>query len=220
METEMFKTAIYEEQQTLWPQSGRHILARYDESSIIVYQAYRPSIAEFAVSHGFFGGDFSYNRMSWIKPNFLWMMYRCGWCTKEGQDRVLAVRLPLPFFDWLLSEAVQSTYDEACFATREDWQAEIRRSCVRLQWDPDRNPCGGRQERKAIQLGLRGEALRRYGREDILEIVDITRFVLEQSSHKTCASALLTPLESVYTPWEEATCSRIGLHGWNGGCQQ
>ena len=29
--------------------------------------------------------------MSWIKPNFLWKMYRCGWATKEGQEIVLAV---------------------------------------------------------------------------------------------------------------------------------
>jgi len=27
--------------------------------------------------------------MSWIKPNFLWMMYRCGWGTKEGQQVTL-----------------------------------------------------------------------------------------------------------------------------------
>ena len=43
-------------------------------------------------THGYFGGDhFSLNRMSWVKPNFLWMMYRSGWGQKEGQVVVLAV---------------------------------------------------------------------------------------------------------------------------------
>ena len=83
----------YVDQARGWPQSGRHILAQFDADSIYVYQAYRPSIARFAVEHQKFGGEFSLNRMSWIKPNFLWMMYRAGWATKEGQEHILAVRL-------------------------------------------------------------------------------------------------------------------------------
>ncbi len=76
-----------------WPKTGRHILAQFDDESVIVYQAYRPAIGHFAAKNGFFGGEFSLSRMSWIKPNFLWMMYRCGWASKEGQEVVLAVRL-------------------------------------------------------------------------------------------------------------------------------
>jgi hypothetical protein len=217
---ETLKTAIYAEQRERWPQTGRHILAQHDEQSIIVYQAYRPSIAEFAASHCRFGGDFSYSRMSWIKPNFLWMMYRCGWCTKEGQERVLAVRLPLHFFDWLLSQAVPSTHDPVRFASREDWQTAVRTSCVRLQWDPDHDPSGGKLERKAIQLGLRGDALAHYGQQAPLEILDITAFVAEQRAHKASPRSLVTPLESVYTPQDEAVRSRIGLDGPQDGCQQ
>src|SRR5579885_3321276 len=90
-------TEAYMAQAARWPQSGRYILAHYDESSIVVYQAYRPAIGQFAVAHGYFGGSsFSCNRMSWIKPNFLWMMYRSGWGTKEGQEVVLAVWLNAP----------------------------------------------------------------------------------------------------------------------------
>jgi hypothetical protein len=83
------KSCRYLEQTDHWPPSGRHVLAQYDAESIFVYQAYRPSIALYAVEHQSFGGpDFSYTRMSWIKPNFLWMMYRCGWAAKAGQERV------------------------------------------------------------------------------------------------------------------------------------
>lgn len=34
-----------------WPKEGRHILAQYDEDSIVVYQAYCPEIAKYAVEH-------------------------------------------------------------------------------------------------------------------------------------------------------------------------
>ena len=52
-----------------------------------------------------FGGDrFSFSRMSWIKTNFLWMMYRCGWATKPGQEHVLAVRITHDGFNTILSQ--------------------------------------------------------------------------------------------------------------------
>ena len=92
------------------PKSGRHILAQFDDESVIVYQAYRPAIGHFAAQHGYFGGPFSLSRMSWIKPNFLWMMYRCGWGSKEGQEVVLAVRLKRTAFDEILRRAVHSSF--------------------------------------------------------------------------------------------------------------
>ena len=76
----------YLEQEKVWPQEGRHILAQFDQETVIVYQAYRPTTGHFAAEHKSFGKDFSYSRMSWVKPNFLWMMYRSGWGTKENQE--------------------------------------------------------------------------------------------------------------------------------------
>ena len=58
-------TEPYSEQVNVWPKEGRHILAQYDDNTIIVYQAYHPSIGHYAAEHGTFGGDFSYSRMSW-----------------------------------------------------------------------------------------------------------------------------------------------------------
>ncbi len=192
-------TARYTEQQSEWPQSGRHVLAQYDDTSLVVYQAYRPAIAEFAVKHQRFGGEFSYTRMSWIKPNFLWMMFRAGWATKEGQERILAVRLKRDFFDELLRDAVPSSFDSERFASHEDWKAAIERSDVRLQWDPDHDPLGKPLERRAIQLGLRGRTLRRYGEEALLGIEDITPFVIAQRAHLRDGFAeLVVPRERVY----------------------
>jgi hypothetical protein len=82
----------YLEQLSLWPLLGRHILAWYDHESIVVYQAFAADIADYAMAHQRFGGRFSFARMSWIEPGFLWMMFRSGWATKVGQQRVLATR--------------------------------------------------------------------------------------------------------------------------------
>ncbi|MFB0563500.1 MAG: DUF4291 family protein [Candidatus Lokiarchaeia archaeon] len=87
----MLKTAYYLNQLKNWPSDGRHILAQYDDESIFVYQAYRLSIACFAVENGFFGGEFDFGRTSWIKPGFLWMMFSSGWGTKKGQEVVLSI---------------------------------------------------------------------------------------------------------------------------------
>src|SRR4051794_19676692 len=111
-------TAPYEEQMKRWPQSGQHILAQFDEDTIIVYQAYRPEIGTFAIEKGYFGGDFKYSRMSWIKPDFLWMMYRSQWGQAEGQEVILAVRLKRKFFDSLLARAVPSSFDTDAFGSR------------------------------------------------------------------------------------------------------
>ncbi|WP_211209901.1 DUF4291 family protein [Uliginosibacterium gangwonense] len=88
----------YQEQLARWPQQGHHILAQFDADSIYVYQAYGDAIADYALCHQRFGGTFSYTRMSWIKPNFLWMMFRAGWASKAGQERILAIRLRRLFF--------------------------------------------------------------------------------------------------------------------------
>jgi hypothetical protein len=197
------ETELYVEQVKRWPQAGRHVLAHYDGDSVIVYQAYRPSIGRYAVEHGRLGGsEFSYARMSWVKPNFLWMMYRSGWGTKEGQEVTLGLRLRRAFFDALLAQAVESTWDAARFPTREAWQQAVAGSSVRLQWDPDHHPSGAKLERRAVQLGLRGPALEALGRHELLEVLDLTAFVAEQRAVLASAgvSALRVPREELYRP--------------------
>lgn len=204
---------LYKEQVCSWPVRGRHILANYDHDSIIVYQAYSPAIGHFAAKHGFFGGDFSFNRMSWIKPNFLWMMYRSGWGRKPGQEVTLAIQLSRSFFEEILLQAVPSTYSRRLFADRDEWKLALAKSNVRLQWDPDHNPNGHKVERRAIQLGLRGEILQRYGKDEILQIMNISEFVHRQRIiiEKSNLDELKTPKEKVYVPMNHNSSVRIGL---------
>ncbi|MCR5103362.1 MAG: DUF4291 domain-containing protein, partial [Eubacterium sp.] len=78
---------------------SREIRATYTDKTIRVYQAYNKHIAEEAISLGTFGSHFSMNRMTWIKPSFLWMMYRCGWGEKENQEHILAIDITRDGFD-------------------------------------------------------------------------------------------------------------------------
>jgi len=189
-------------QRARWPQEGAHILAQYDDESVIVYQAYRPSIGRYAVEHGHFGGpDFSFSRMSWIKPNFLWMMYRSGWGTKEGQEVTLALRLRRSYFESLLAAAVASSFDAQRFASRNAWQEAVATSDVRLQWDPDHSPSGAALARRAIQLGLRGDALAKMAKDELLEVIDLSDFVATQRAQAQDDNVdLLTPTEHVFVP--------------------
>ena len=208
------ETELYAVQAQIWPRDGRHILAHYDAETIVVYQAYCPAIGEFAIRHNYFGGDgFKYSRMSWIKPNFLWMMYRCGWGTKEGQETVLGVRMKRIFFDSLLAQAVASSFHASNFATQKQWQTAMAQSDVRLQWDPDHSPAGGKLARRAIQLGLKGPTLAAYGCQEILEIIDMTAFVAEQrqSLSESGRAGLVTPKERVYRPASHEICHKLGL---------
>lgn len=202
----------YARQIIRWPSSGRHILAAHDADTIVVYQAYAEDIARYAVQHQRFGGRFSLQRMSWIKPNFLWMMDRSGWATKPGQERVLAVRLSRTFFDHLLACAVVSSF-QSNSSSHEEWRRDVAASEVRLQWDPDHDPAGGRLARRALQLGLRAEALRCYATAEPHEIVDVTPFVREQHAFAVAGdhAPLLTPREDVYLPADLETRRRVGL---------
>lgn len=174
------KIKSYNEQIEKWPQQGHHIMAQYDNEKIIVYQSYRPEIGNFAVQNQYFGGAFSLDRMTWIKPNFLWMMYRNGWATKVVQEVVLAIHLKREAFERYLKQAVYSSYQSDLYESREEWQKKVKSSSIRLQWDPDHNPYGAKLERRAIQVGIRGKEAVNYAKDDILEIEDITPFVKEQ----------------------------------------
>src|SRR5438105_14753657 len=136
------RTESYLEQSKDWPASGRHILAQFDAETVLVYQAYRPAIGRFAAREQRFGGEFSFNRMSWIKPNFLWMMYRSGWETKEGQEIVLAIRIRRAGFDTILQNAVHATFTNEFYHSETAWRDVGESSDVRLQWDPDHDPRG------------------------------------------------------------------------------
>jgi hypothetical protein len=151
--------------------------------------------------------------MSWIKPNFLWMMYRSGWGTKESQETTLGLRLRRQFFDSILAQAVASRLDQSDQASEQAWKAVLASSSVRLQWDPDHDPYGNALARRAIQLGLRGPVLEDFVKRELIEVIDMTGFVSEQREllSRVGIGELRTPVERVYVPADVAIARRLKL---------
>lgn len=205
------QTESFQSQQGKWPPSGRVILAQFDADSIIVYQAYHPAIGHFAARHGYFGGGFKMERMTWIKPNFLWMMFRSGWGTKANQEVTLAIRLRRSAFDQILASAVHSTFNRYVYPSEAVWQQQVASSDVRLQWDPDHAPNGAPLERRAIQLGLRGQTVAKFAREWILDVEDISDFVAEQRGNIEPSKwgDLITPRETAYPITDPDIAARL-----------
>ena len=204
-------TTNYSEQISQLPKVGRHIAAQFDEEGVVVYQAYRQAIGEFAATHGYFGGEFSLSRMSWIKPNFTWMMYRSGWGQKVGQEVVLAVKIKRSVFDLILADAVCSSYNHDLYPTERDWKRAVVNSDVRIQWDPDHGPRGGKLDRRAIQLGLRGKMLANYAKESIIWIEDISEFVHEQHQNLNDLTTLMVPSEAIYPVMDFEIATRLQI---------
>jgi len=142
-------------------------------------------------------------------------MHRSRWATKPTQEIVLGVRLKLEFFNSVLKQAVFTSFDPELYPNKRSWRTAFSRSHVRLQWDPDYDPSGNKMFRRAIQLGLRGEVLKEYAKEAIIEIVDMTEFIKMQrkrlGKYLRNISQLETPKEEVYLPKDEDIIRNINL---------
>ncbi|MFI9807876.1 DUF4291 domain-containing protein [Streptomyces sp. NPDC052301] len=157
----------------------RRIRAAYSESTVTVYQAYCPDIGLPAVRDGRFPAVWKRDRMTWIKPSFLWMMYRCGWGAKAGQETVLAVEITREGFEWALRHACLSSYAREVHPDRATWRRQLKRAPTRVQWDPERDLHLQPLPYRSLQLGLSGEAAGRYADEWTVAIRDVTPLAQE-----------------------------------------
>ena len=158
---------------------ARQVRAWYDAHTITLYQAYSAEITEHALTAGTFVAPFKLDRMTWIKPSFLWMMYRSGWATKPRQERVLAIAISRDGFEWALAHSCLSHDEPGTYASRVAW-AEQQRGCpVRVQGDPERSLRLSPLAHRTIQIGLSGEAARRHVSQWILQLRDVTSLALE-----------------------------------------
>lgn len=168
------------------------IRANYDADTIVVYQAYSSAIADAALRAGRFVAPFSFHRMTWIKPSFLWLMHRSNWARKPGQERVLAVRITREGWEEALSQAVLTTADPAAVA----------QAAVHVQWDPERSLRGAALNHYSIQVGIGRNLIRTFTDDWIVSLTDLTPQVrkaatLTQTGHAAKAQRLF-PAERVY----------------------
>ncbi|MET8122612.1 DUF4291 domain-containing protein [Micromonospora sp. NPDC005291] len=181
---------------------ARQIRARYSADTITVYQAYPPQIALPAVAAGRLVAPFKRDRMTWIKPSFLWMMYRCGWATKPGQERVLSIDITREGFEWALARACLSHYDRDLHDDKATWTRQLKTSPVRVQWDPERSLHLKALPYRSLQVGISDEAVDRYVDDWTVAVTDITptvhrvRDLLHGGDVQAAAAHL--PIERVY----------------------
>lgn len=190
------------------------IRADYDRDTIVVYQAYNKHIAEKAIRNKKFSKPFSFNRMTWIKPSFLWMMERCGYGQKAGQECILAIRIKRTAWEYALSQAVLSHPMERVYTSGEEWKELIDKATINVQWDPERNIRGGKLDYRSIQVGISRHLIEEYNNDWIVDIEDYTPLVhkiyqLKMDGRHDKAKELL-PKEKVYAV-SEAIMKRLGM---------
>ncbi|MFQ6329342.1 DUF4291 domain-containing protein [Nocardia sp. CWNU-33] len=193
---------------------GYGIRADYDRDTIVVYQAYRPGIGKPAVANGRFVEPFSRQRMTWIKPSFLWMMARSNWGRKPGQEMVLAVRITRSGWEEALGSAELTHADKRVYRSTDEWRARLRQALVHVQWDPERALRGATLDARAIQVGISRHLVDRYVDDWTVQIEDFTPTVrkihsLLQGGHEHRAKDLL-PEERDY-PIAPELARRLGI---------
>lgn len=164
------------------------IRADYDKDSIVVYQAYREAIGKPAIENNAFKPPFSFNRMTWIKPSFLWMMER--------------------------SKAVLTHPEKSIYPNAEAWSKQFEKAAVHVQWDPERSIYGKKQAYYSIQVGISRHLIQAYAESWVIKIEDMRPLV--RKIHNLCKAGQyenakkLLPSERVY-PVSDEIAHRIGV---------
>jgi hypothetical protein len=189
------------------------IRADFDRDTIVIYQAYASAIALPALKAKKFVPPFSTNRMTWIKPSFLWLMERSNWGQKANQEYTLAVRITRAGWEKALLLGVLTAYEPGIYRDFHDWQTQFDKALVHIQWDPDRSIRGADLQYDAIQVGLSRHVIQQFVDEWIVDIQDFSPLVkkiynLIRTGHADKASKLL-PKERAY-PLDEAIAKRVG----------
>jgi hypothetical protein len=208
----MLQLENYQEHEHHLPATGKFIIAQFDADSIVVYQAFKDSIANYAVEHQKFGGfDYDFNRMTWLKPSFLWMMYYSGWAKKENQENVLAIKVKREGFDAILEEAIMSSFRADIYGTKKEWEQRLQDSDVQIQWEHYYDLFGAKTDRYAAKIGIKGRLQQMYNEEWIIEIQNITPYVNAQQGllEENKTQMLQLPHERAYAPSDLSILTKI-----------
>ena len=158
--------------------------ALYDRDTITVYQAYNQQIAQLAVQQQKFVSPFSFHRMTWIKPSFLWLMERSHWATKSNQNHILAIRIKRDFWEYLLQQSIHTDPTLSAHKNGEHWFESFENAKVHIQWDPERNLKGTKLEQRSIQIGISRFLIQAFNNTAIHSIQDITPLVTKMAQFR------------------------------------
>lgn len=180
----------------------QEIRADYNRDTITVYQAYGKNIALPAIKNNKFEKPFSFNRMTWIKPSYLWLMERSNWGNKSNQDYILGIKIKRECWEKALSLGVLTDPDKEVYQSGYEWDKLFREAKVHIQWDPERNIHGGKTQVRSIQVGISRYLIEEYNNDWITEIIDLTPLTKKIASLRKLGkykeAKRLLPNERVY----------------------
>jgi len=190
------------------------IRAEYDADTISIYQAFSKAIALPAIKHQRLVEPFLVDRMTWIKPSFLWMMYRSDWATRANQECILKIKIHRRKWEYALSEAILTTPERHVYPNAAQWRILSDRAKIKVQWDPERDLRSQRLNYRSIQVGITPVLAKEYASKWIHSIYDCTSLVREIQNlvlmNKTEEAQKLLPPEKIYTVSPELQ-RRLGI---------
>lgn len=189
------------------------IRADYTRDTIVVYQAYNKAIAKAAVENQKFSAPFSFSRMTWIKPSFLWMMERSNYGQKSNQECTLAIHIKREAWEKALKLAILTSPEKRVYPNPKIWEEEFENAKVYVQWDPERNIKGNKLEYRSIQVGISRYLIQEFNEDWIVKIEDYSPLVKKiltftKQGEFNKAKKLL-PIEKIY-PLSQEIAQRIG----------
>lgn len=190
------------------------IRADYDSETIVMYQAYRKEIALAALNANRFVPPFSVQRMTWIKPSYLWLMERSNWGKKSDQEYILAVRITRKGFEEALRLAVLTSFKKQVYRNEQEWRQLFEKAIVVVQWDPERSLRGKTLDYASIQIGLSRHIIQKYVEEWTVQIQDYTPLTRKLEAWKREGKwdqiQKQIPPEKVY-PLPSEIATRLGI---------
>jgi hypothetical protein len=192
----------------------QEIRAEFDKKTITVYQAYNEEIALPAIKNNKFENPFSFNRMTWIKPSYLWLMERSNWGEKSNQDYILGIKIKRECWEKALSLGVLTHPDKDVYASGFEWEKQFSEAKVHIQWDPERTLRGEKLEERSIQVGISRFLIEEFNNEWIAEIINLTPLTKKinqlRKIGKYKEAKKLLPQEKNY-PLDSQIEKRIGI---------
>ena len=115
---------------------------------------------------------------------------------------MLGIDISREGFEWVLDQAVLSTFHPEIHGTPDHWKKLLHESPVRIQWDPERDwKIQIIDDVRAIQIGLSGEAVRRYVDDWIIHIEDVTPLAHEVAIPDV-SSKVTKQVTNQYSVWD------------------
>ena len=180
----------------------RALNAAYDETSLVVYQAYPAQLGKDLLALGRFGGAWRFDRHTKIQASWVGTVQRYASGDRPDREFIAAIRVLRTGFDAMLIAALQVDFDPKLYQSKHSWRLATRFSPVLVEWEPDGPNAADPQ---SPRFRLHGPLVRRFAEEWVIGIEDVSSRFLDPGALEN-----LVRLEKPY-PVPPEVRLRIGL---------